>query len=55
MLAIKNMEMPKSCVDCKLCLLGYCCVTDRRIFESTRRNDCPLVEIDEVKDGKTNI
>jgi hypothetical protein len=54
MIGIKDMKMPKSCMECKFCvegLLSYCeCMfTDRCVgkYNDVRDIDCPLVEIKE--------
>ena len=59
MVAIKDMEMPRSCKECKdkridhitfeLCLRTGRNVVDCRDY---RHCDCPLVEIEERKHGK---
>ena len=55
---IKGMEMPKSCVDCKVAVTvndGVLCTQMFRIVKekilSERQQDCPLVEAPEQKHG----
>ena len=58
MVAIKDFEMPKSCEDCVMSSsirlkTFYCDITlqDVDIESDVRDIDCPLVEIEENKDG----
>lgn len=52
MIAIKNMEMPKRCIDCKLAD-SFCLVT-RMTFQKNPntqiQDDCPLVEVESKTD-----
>ena len=60
MVAIKDMEMPKSCYECNLTTCkgydepwNYCCsvtLTDINLNDATKPSDCPLVEIGTCKD-----
>ena len=62
MVAIKDMEMPKSCSNCDFCVedkyADMTCVLLGSEWEETDYNDnhidenCPLVEIEERKVGK---
>lgn len=59
MVAIKNFGMPSCCVNCDMCLPcalneGLCHITQHTIgnIYDKRPNDCPLVEIEEHKQGK---
>lgn len=54
MVAIKDMEMPKSCFDCSFCELpGSLCVCKaghftyerKKEFTKRRHPNCPLIEI----------
>ena len=54
MIAIKGMKMPKSCESCDLITDTYeggpddlCILLQKTIFGDRRRNDCPLVEVEE--------
>lgn len=55
MIAIKDMEMPKCCVECPY-FDDYCALTGKweSDTEQIRDNDCPLVEIVTCKDCKYN-
>lgn len=60
MVAIKDFEMPKSCNECSFHEESdygdYCEILCKDILNyEKRKSDCPLVEINEVKDDKTNI
>lgn len=61
MVVIKDFEMPKSCTDCEMTFCGrdncdYCGIThscvDWCAMHNLKADDCPLVEIGEVEDGK---
>ena len=62
MVAIKDMEMPKSCSECNLTTCkgygepwNYCCsvtLTDIDLNDTEKPSDCPLVEIQERKVGR---
>lgn len=61
MVAIKDFEMPKNCLDCNLCsnkglFVFYCDITTNFIDEEAkeRPSDCPLIEISEVDNGNEN-
>lgn len=50
MIAIPNMEMPKSCAKCKLVtqfVMGelFCDVLDKQVSPYVISHDCPLIEI----------
>ena len=61
MIGVKNMEMPKSCMDCPFrhcygykwseCLASVKTITfpHSEIFHSVRCSDCPLIELEENK------
>ena len=51
MIAIKGMEMPKSCSDCDFCHGHICKRTGTDIITNLKGN-CPLVEIVTCKDCK---
>jgi len=55
MIQIKNMEMPKKCAECKICVdqktndygtYGKCLLQDKRVdcLVWSRDMDCPLIE-----------
>lgn len=60
MIVIRDMEMPKRCADCCLCIredmdtMPFCRLTGEDVSlnscETKRRNDCPLTECDEVEE-----
>ena len=54
MVAIKDMEMLKSCWDCPILCKenGQCERTKKYIYGNDIPSDCPLVEIEERKIGK---
>lgn len=62
MVAIKGMEMPKSCWKCNFCLNkdGYYCAISSELLadeavdipDESRPSDCPLTEIVTCKDCK---
>ena len=65
MIAIKEMNIPKRCEECKFCLrqgtndygsFGECLLQKSRVncLNSSRDTDCPLVEIVTCKDCKHN-
>lgn len=62
MIAIKGVQMPSCCMNCRL--LGkeemYCCVYPRRDLDvitvaTNRPNWCPLVEIEPLTDSEQRI
>ncbi len=62
MVVIKDMEMPSCCGECNLTTCkgkdepwNYCCsitLTNINLDDTQRPSDCPLVEIQERKQGK---
>lgn len=53
-LLIKGMEMPKGCRECEIEQHGHWCglqdnYSDTILYDSERREDCPLVEIPDPK------
>ncbi len=53
MIAIPNMEMPKTCYDKCPFKSGYYCSRTGKVVTSTKRNRfCPLIEIIQCKDCK---
>jgi hypothetical protein len=53
MIAVKGMEMPKSCALCER-FEGTCKYTDFGDYQTKRNPSCPLVEIVTCKDCKFN-
>lgn len=60
MVAIKNMEFPKYCDDCRFCIdsFGYCNWMDEKIpgydffRDGNKKPDfCPLVEVKQSEEG----
>ena len=53
MVAIKDMEMPKSCWDCPILCKenGQCEVSKKYIYGNDIPTDCPLIEIEKPKTG----
>lgn len=58
MIAIKDLEMPSSCLSCNMQIDGhsagdYCAITKRELYGNYRlehrHRNCPLVEIEERK------
>lgn len=54
MIGIKDMDMPKSCMECNFCvegLISYCeCMFTAKLvgkYNDIRDIDCPLIEIEE--------
>lgn len=50
MIGIKDLEIPKSCMDCKLNYDCCACIVTNTLFDfkkcdKERLDDCPLVEI----------
>ena len=54
MIAVKDMQMPKSCWDCPIIDKenGQCQKTKKYIYGNDIPSDCPLVEIVTCKDCK---
>ncbi|WP_458457468.1 zinc-ribbon domain-containing protein [Pseudobutyrivibrio sp.] len=57
MIAIKDMEMPSSCISCNIRSGSYCYAKNKPPYNIkgnllTRDDDCPLIETEERKVGK---
>ena len=56
MIAIKDMEMPVSCAMCPICYMdctkAICTKLGEQVVEGERLDNCPLIEIEQRKQGE---
>lgn len=51
MVAIKNMDMPKTCKECIFCIRQRCLILNKSslssIYHDLKRKDCPIICVSE--------